>query len=541
METRAHFAMIGAFTLAVIASAFMFVFWFSGARTREGIKTYNVVFTSSVSGLSRGSRVLFNGLSVGEVKKLDFVANDPGKVFATIEVAGNTPVKTDTRARLESQGLTGVGSIALIGGDPKAQDLPGNVTNPPVITAEQSEIQNILETVQRLSSKIDSALSQVEKLVTANADSINNTIKNVEKFSNALGENSDGIKDFMASVSELGKTLKPAVTNIEQLTKNLNERVAVIDPERLKSIVANADKIANTFAGSIDRFDKLVKDNADAITDTVKNAQSFAQALGGNTDNVKQVMAALGDVAKSIKPVIASIETVTKNIDERIKAIEPDKLGSVVTNADEVAKKLSGAIAKFDKFMETNSGPATETVKNVQSFTKTLADNKEGIDKLITSLADLGKTLEPAVKNFEQITKDISAKVAAVDENKVKAIVGNAESLSGKLLVSADKLDRVLVSLDKLLGSGDTKGVMAEFKEAARSIRVLAQNLDKRTKTMTTNINRFTGTGLRQYEALAADGRRTLRQLDQTIRSLQKNPQQVIFGSKPAIPEYSGR
>jgi phospholipid/cholesterol/gamma-HCH transport system substrate-binding protein len=541
METRAHFAMIGAFTLAVIAAAFMFVFWFSGARTREGVKTYNVVFTSSVSGLSRGARVLFNGLNVGEVKKIDLLPNDPGKVFATIEVNANTPVKTDTRARLESQGLTGVASIALIGGTAGAKDLPGDAAKPPVIAAEQSEIQNILDTLQRLTGKVDSAMTQVEKLISANADSISKTIKNVETFSEALSKNSGGVQQFMASISELGKTLKPMVSNMEQLTKNLNERVAAIEPEKLKSIVENADKIASNFVTSAEKFNKLVADNSPAINETVKNAKTFSEALAGNTGNLKSAMTALADIGKTIKPVIDSLQTVTKNIDERIKAVDPEKVTSLVANADKAAARIAGSIEKFDKFFDTNSKPLTETVRNVQGFSETLASNKDGVNKLIVSLSNLGKTLEPAVKNFETITKDISTRVAAVDEKKLKEIVDNAQSISAKLVGSADKLDKVLTSADKLLGSGDSKGAIAEVSAAAKAIRVLAQNLDARTKVMSRGINRFTGAGLRQYEALAADGRRTLRQLDRTIQSLKKNPQQVIFGAKPSIPEYSGR
>ena len=541
METRAHFAMIGAFTLAVIAAAFMFVFWFSGARTTAGVKTYKVVFTSSVSGLSRGSRVLFNGLNVGEVKKIDLEPEDPGKVFATIEVSANTPVKTDSRARLESQGLTGVASIALFGATASAKDLPGNAINPPIIMAEQSEIQDILQTVQTLTKKVDSAMSQIERLISTNADSINTTIKNVEKFSTALSDNSDGLKQFMASISELGKTLKPIVTNLESLTKNLNTRVAAVEPEKIKAIIANADKITSTFAGSINQFDKLVKENSGPIGETVKNAQQFSQSLAKNSANIDKVIAALAEVSKTIKPVIASLESVTKNFDDRIKAIGPEKITSIVDNANKLTAKLSTSVDKFDKFFDSNSKPLTETVKNAQTFTQTLADNKDGVNKLITSLAELGKTLEPAVKNFETITSDISKKVNAVDEEKVKKIVGNAEALSAKLIGSADKLDKVLASLDKLLGSGDTGGVMKDVSGAARSIRQLAQNLDKRTKVLATGINRFTGAGLRQYEALAADGRRTLRELNQTLNSLKKNPQQVIFGPRSRIPEYRGR
>jgi phospholipid/cholesterol/gamma-HCH transport system substrate-binding protein len=75
----------------------------------------------------------------------------------------------------------------------------------------------------------------------------------------------------------------------------------------------------------------------------------------------------------------------------------------------------------------------------------------------------------------------------------------------------------------------------------ARSIRRLADNLDKRTQEITAGINRVTGPAVRQYEALAEDGRKTLNDIGRTLRSLEKNPQQLLFGSKPTIPEYSGR
>ena len=109
METRANYALIGVFTLAVIAAAFMFVLWFSGADKPSGRKTYQVVFNGSISGLSRGAWVLFNGLRVGEVTKMDLMP-DPSQVYALIDVDGRVPVKVDTKARLEYQGFTGVAS-----------------------------------------------------------------------------------------------------------------------------------------------------------------------------------------------------------------------------------------------------------------------------------------------------------------------------------------------------------------------------------------------------------------------------------------------
>ncbi len=65
METRANFVLIGAFTLAAVIGAFQFLMWIVGYGTSGGHRHYQVVFNGSVSGLSTGSNVLFNGLKVG--------------------------------------------------------------------------------------------------------------------------------------------------------------------------------------------------------------------------------------------------------------------------------------------------------------------------------------------------------------------------------------------------------------------------------------------------------------------------------------------
>ena len=355
METRANYALIGAFTLAVMAAALAFVGWFSGADKRSGRSTVQIVFSTSVSGLSRGAQVLFNGLKVGEVTAIDLMPNDPSQVYAFIDIDKHTPLKSNTTARLEYQGLTGVASIALAGGTANAPELAGENGKPPVINAERSDFQNILETVQRLSGKTETVLDHVDKLVTDNSSSITQTFRNIQTFSQALNDSSGGIQDFL------------------------------------------------------------------------------------------------------------------------------------------------------------------------------------------TGMADLGKTIKPLAANLDKLTGDLDARVTAVDPDAVKAIVGNAQQLTAKLNTTAGKLDDVLTNLNGFLATTDTKGVFGEVADAAKSIRKLADNLDQRTKDITTGINRFTGPGLKQYEALASDGRKTLDEINRTLRSLEKNPQQLIFGSKPAIPEYSGR
>ncbi|HRE22186.1 MAG TPA: MlaD family protein, partial [Rhabdaerophilum sp.] len=84
MENRANYALVGLFTLAVIAGAFAFVYWFKRAGEQGDRRAYRVVFSGSVSGLSKGSVVRFNGLRVGEVTDMEIMPSDPSKVVAVI-------------------------------------------------------------------------------------------------------------------------------------------------------------------------------------------------------------------------------------------------------------------------------------------------------------------------------------------------------------------------------------------------------------------------------------------------------------------------
>ena len=116
METRARYALIGVFMLAVIVAGFAFVYWLNNTGGIGARASYQVRFQSSVSGLLVGSAVLFNGIRVGEVTDLQLDAKNPSNVIATIGVVPGTPIRADTDVNVETQGLTGGAVISLRGG-----------------------------------------------------------------------------------------------------------------------------------------------------------------------------------------------------------------------------------------------------------------------------------------------------------------------------------------------------------------------------------------------------------------------------------------
>ena len=225
METRANYALIGAFTLAAIAAMFGFATWFAGAGGNNNRAQYRIVFNGSVSGLSRGASVMFNGLRVGEVATISLLPEDPRRVVAVVDIDPMTPMRSDTRARLEYQGLTGVAAVQLSGGEPGSQPLSrGPRDEPPTIFADRSDFQDIVETVQRLSRRVDDVINRAEKMLADNESSIGRTVSNVETFTSALATNSEGIGQFLQATTQAGERIATLAAKLEILHQRSRRR-----------------------------------------------------------------------------------------------------------------------------------------------------------------------------------------------------------------------------------------------------------------------------------------------------------------------------
>ena len=100
--------------LAVIAVGFVFVYWLNTAAGLGSAQCYRIRYDGPVSGLLKGSAVLFNGIRVGEVTALDLDPRRAGRCHVEIAVERRTPVRADTRVGIDFQGLDRrAGRVAL--------------------------------------------------------------------------------------------------------------------------------------------------------------------------------------------------------------------------------------------------------------------------------------------------------------------------------------------------------------------------------------------------------------------------------------------
>src|SRR5436309_9021679 len=122
MKSRLSDVMIGSLTLALIAGGLAGVLGYQKFAATKQRVPLRVVFEGSASGLHRGGSVNFGGIRVGEVVSLKL--DNPRRVVALAMIDNTAPVRKDTLAGLEFQGLTGVAALSLIGGSPDAPAVP---------------------------------------------------------------------------------------------------------------------------------------------------------------------------------------------------------------------------------------------------------------------------------------------------------------------------------------------------------------------------------------------------------------------------------
>jgi phospholipid/cholesterol/gamma-HCH transport system substrate-binding protein len=256
METRARYALIGLFMLAVIAASFAFVYWLENKGGFGQRDYYRLRFESSVSGLLAGSAVLFNGIRVGEVTGLTLDPAHPDEVLVTIGVVHNTPVRSDTQVGLESQGLTGGAAITLVGGDASSPPPEATDGELPLLTAAPGAGQDWASLGREV-------LSKLNDVIDANADNIHSAIANFNTFTDVLAKNSDRIDGLIAGLERMtGGGAEPAkvplydltaVKDFPPLTEQPSWQLVIPEPSALLAL--NTDKMTVKPEGAAESTD----------------------------------------------------------------------------------------------------------------------------------------------------------------------------------------------------------------------------------------------------------------------------------------------
>ncbi|MEJ2815313.1 MULTISPECIES: MlaD family protein [unclassified Caulobacter] len=293
MERNANYALVGAATLILFMGLLIFAVWLAKLSFNQEYDLYDVLFVGPVRGLSDGGEVHFNGIKVGEVTKIALDKSDPNRVIARVRVTSDVPIKTDSFATLEPQGITGVNYVQIAAGTPAKPLLKSTVKSGevPVIRSQRSALSDLLEGGGTVLTRTIEALDRVNRVLS-----------------------DDNVKTFSASLSD-----------IQSVTAELRERKAIIaDAQKaLQSIEATSTRIGelsdsvNGLAnGDAKRTLKNLGDAADELKATAKDVRGMVGKLEGPTSDfattglpqLSSAVVTLQSAAESLDRLVSEVE-----------------------------------------------------------------------------------------------------------------------------------------------------------------------------------------------------------------------------------------
>jgi phospholipid/cholesterol/gamma-HCH transport system substrate-binding protein len=292
MERDAHYAAVGIATVALLAALAVFSIWLARLSFNEEYDLYDIVFYGPVRGLSEGGEVHFNGIRVGEVTDLSLDPEKGNQVVARIRVDATTPIRVDSRAQLEPQGITGLNYIQITAGADgrpllKSQ-FPDNVV--PVLQSQPSPIAELLSGSGTVLAQTVDALNRINRVLS-----------------------DDNIRSFSTSLR-----------NIEALTTELEARKGLL--EQLETVLqqANAALVEYTALGAEARA-LIQTDGRDAIANLNAAIAEARSAMESANRTVTNLEAPVGSFVETGLPqlerAISGLEAATESLEDLVDEV----------------------------------------------------------------------------------------------------------------------------------------------------------------------------------------------------------------------------
>jgi phospholipid/cholesterol/gamma-HCH transport system substrate-binding protein len=286
METRANYAMIGAFVIVAVLAALGFVLWLGQSQFNQDFDQYDAVFEGPVT-LEEGASVRYIGIKVGEVTSIGIDRDDASRVRARIRVDSETPVKTDSTASIEFAGITGVTFIQINAGSPQTDWLKQSTNrNIPEIDTVSNPLSALVSSGTEVMGRATLALERIDELLSEeNVEGVSQSIENIETITSALsgqGTLFTDITGVLQQVANAAGSFDQTAQEFRQLGRNANEQVTRLG-EDASQIMADAQEVSESAKSAIGRVENAVDSAATVLegpaTDAVTDFRLIAKDL----------------------------------------------------------------------------------------------------------------------------------------------------------------------------------------------------------------------------------------------------------------------
>lgn len=308
MATNRSYTVIGAFLLGALILLVIALLSFGGTRLLSDQRQAIIFFDQSVLGLTEGSRVMFRGVQIGTVKRVQ-LRLDPGhgraRIAVTIRISDTDVIMLDDSqetSQVETKDLVQRGLRAQLVvysyvtsqlavnlnfmpntephfvADPETLDLPE-------IPSVPSEIEQLKDTVSDLPWRetLDSVNDTMQIMVKLARD----LDETVNTLGPSLTQTSDTARKTLETVHESinssSSRLNRTIASVNKLSENLNTQIESRD-KQLDRILDNAEQTS----AQLDQLAKNLRDLSDPGSDSRRDIDSAIRDLAASASSLRR-------------------------------------------------------------------------------------------------------------------------------------------------------------------------------------------------------------------------------------------------------------
>ena len=292
MERQAHYAFVGLVTFILALVLLGFAFWFIKFDFNRDLGVYDVEFNTPVDGLTKGAEVHFNGIKVGEVTSLRLGQANTHQVFARVKLDADTPIRIDSVASLQPQGITGLYYMQISPGTAKAPLLKRAANAPPpIIHSEESALAKLLSGSGSVVEKTYESLDRVNRLLSDhNIKTFSDSLDNLEAITADLKSRQQLLDDAHEAIISAGQ----AADAVTQLAHSTNGVVSDKMPATMDKIDAATEKLA------------AAADHVSALADSMQAPVNQVQKT--TLPEVQESLQNLNEASKSLKALVDEVQ-----------------------------------------------------------------------------------------------------------------------------------------------------------------------------------------------------------------------------------------
>lgn len=136
-----------------------------------------------------------------------------------------------------------------------------------------------------------------------------------------------------------------------------------------------------------------------------------------------------------------------------ILTADQSSVTNLLSTADRILQRADGAVGELQGFIADARTPLTNTVRNAETFSKSLADNAQGIDEFLKSVSALSNSVSGLSGRLDSTLGAAEDLFKALNSEKIDQILSNTERATASF---AEASDSIGPAIDSFRETADT-------------------------------------------------------------------------------------